>query len=121
MSEGLEVLRYINSHGGCLLSELSVQMGVPVTSLHGWVEMLCSTGYLKKSEQPDHGDCPCATRGSHCVACRCSCKAVKEGNPMRFEMTERGMAMVRRGIDEINKDEVVPDYGRLPRSNFCSE
>ncbi|MDD1729142.1 MAG: hypothetical protein LUQ50_08730 [Methanospirillum sp.] len=120
MSEGLAVLGFIHSRGGCLLSELSVEMGVPLSSLHGWVDMLCSTGYLKRCEQ-DHGECPCSKSGSRCVACRCSCHAVQAGKPMKIEVTERGMAMVRRSSDEISKDEVVSDYGRLPRSNICPE
>lgn len=120
MSECLAVLGFINSRGGCLLSELSVEMGVPVSSLHGWVDMLCSTGYLKRCEQ-DHGECPCTKDGARCVACRCSCQAVQKGAPMKIEVTERGMAMIRRSSDEISTAEVVPDNGRLSRSHIYSE
>lgn len=120
MSEWLEVLGFIHSRGGCLLTELSVEMGVPVSSIRGWVDMLCSTGYLKRCE-PDYGECPCEKNGSRYVSCRCSCHAIQAGNPMKIEVTERGIAMIRRSSDEIRKDEVVPENGRLPRSNIYYE
>ncbi|MFH0967468.1 MAG: hypothetical protein V1862_07280 [Methanobacteriota archaeon] len=113
MSEGLQVLGFISSRGGCLLSELAVEMCVPVISLHGWVDLLCSTGYLKRCEQ-DHGECPCAKNGARCALCQCSCHVVQAGVAMKIEVTERGMAMIRRGSVEVSKDEVVPDNGRLP-------
>ncbi|HWQ66153.1 MAG TPA: hypothetical protein VN372_04700 [Methanospirillum sp.] len=120
MSEGIGVLGFIHSRGGCLLSELAVEMGVPVRSLHGWVNMLCSTGYLKRCEQ-EHGECPCAKNGTRCVACRCSGHAVQGGEPLKIEVTDRGIAMIRRRSDEVSKDEVFPDNGKLARSDMYFE
>lgn len=117
MSEGLDVLHFIHSRGGCMLTELSTEMGIPMSSIHGWVSLLCSTGYLKRCEQ-DHGYCPCESSGKRCVACRCSCSSSQSGTPIRIEVTERGMAMVRRRSDETEDREIIKNDGRLPRSNL---
>ncbi len=99
MSEGLKVLGFISSHGGCMLNELAAELRIPVISVHGWINLLCSTGYLMRCGQ-DHGECPCAEDGSRCAICRCSCHTVQKGVPMKIELTERGMAMVQRRSDE---------------------
>lgn len=106
MSEGLEILGFISSRGGCILTELSVEMGIPVGSLHGWMDLLCSTGYLRRCEQ-DHGECPCSKNGFRCVSYRCSCAAVQTGIPIKIEVTEKGLAMVRRSSDKNQNVEVV--------------
>ncbi len=112
MSEGLEVLGFINSRGGCMLTDISSELNLPISSVHGWISLLCSTGYLKKCEQ-EHGSCPCEKNGTRCVHCSCTCKAVQTNTPVRIEVTERGMNLFRRSSYETGKTEVVPDNGRL--------
>jgi len=106
MSEGLEVLGFINSRGGCMLTDISSELNLPISSVHGWISLLCSTGYLKKCEV-EHGSCPCEKNGTRCVHCSCSCKAVQVNTPVRIEVTERGMNLFRRSSYETSRADVV--------------
>ena len=94
MSEGLHILRLISTKGGCLLSELAVELNVPVSSVTGWVQMLCSIGYLKQDGRVESG-CECTGSCSACVCCHCS-HSEKKDDSVRIEVTERGLAAIRR-------------------------
>jgi len=112
MSEGLEVLGFINSQGGCLLTDICSELNLPISSVLGWISLLCSTGYLKRCEQ-EHESCPCEKNGKKCVSCSCACKAAITGTPIRIEVTERGMDLFRRNLHETGKTKIITNDGRL--------
>ncbi|HWQ64938.1 MAG TPA: hypothetical protein VN429_11020 [Methanospirillum sp.] len=112
MSEGLEVLGFIHYQGGCMLSDICSELNLPLSSVHGWISLLCSTGYLKRCEA-ENGSCPCEKSGKRCVSCSCSCKATQVGIPVRIEVTERGMDLFRRNKQKIGKTKIIPDDGKL--------
>jgi len=113
VSEGLAVLSLISSRGGCLLSEISVELGIPKNSAGGWIDMLCSTGYLRRCGQ-EQTECACEKSGIACISCRCSCRDARDDPAVRIEVTEKGRDMIRRGCDEEKESEIVNRNGRLP-------
>ncbi|MDD1723833.1 MAG: helix-turn-helix domain-containing protein [Methanospirillum sp.] len=119
MSEGLEILHFISTRGGCLLSELAVELGVPKSSVISWVSMLCSTGYLKDTSEKTTG-CSCRNHGMKCLCCNSSCEEQKAPES-RIEITERGHELIRRELDEKTGTEIVPGHGRLPRNDICAQ
>lgn len=119
MSEGLEILHLISIRGGCLLSELAVELGVPKNSVASWVSMLCSTGYLKDMSEKTSG-CSCRKNGLKCVCCSSSCEEQKI-TENRIELTQRGHELLRRRWDEKTGTEVISGNGRLPRNDICAQ
>jgi len=118
VSEGFEILHLINLRGGCLLSELALELGIPKNSVVSWISMLCSTGYLKR-EGREEQTCSCRKNGMKCVCCHCSCKEQNNRNECRIELTERGRSLIRRRCDEKTGSEIISGNGRLPRNNIC--
>ena len=99
VSEGLAVLSLIGSRGGCLLSEISAELGIPKKSAGGWIEMLCSTGYLRRCGQ-EHKECACEKSGIACISCRCGYRDAGDDPGVRIEVTDKGRDMIRRSCDE---------------------
>ncbi|MDX8550247.1 helix-turn-helix domain-containing protein [Methanospirillum sp. J.3.6.1-F.2.7.3] len=120
MSEGLEILHLISQRGGCLLSELATELGIPKNSVQSWVSMLCSTGYLKRDGE-ELSECSCRKSGMKCVCCHCSCEEKTASSENRIELTERGRSLIRRKWDEKTGSEIISGNGRLSRNNICTQ
>jgi|GEM_PF-1447473 len=120
VSEGLEILKFIGVRGGCLLSDLAIELGIPKSSVISWVSMLCSTGYLKKKED-EQEPCSCKKSGLKCVCCSCLCNEQKNNPENRIELTSRGIEFIRGRQDEKNGvSETISGNGRLPRNDICT-
>ncbi len=104
MSEAVQILRYIGTTGGCLLSDIAIHLGIPVRSVNGWVVLLCSTGYLHRSGQYPCAS-PCGGSGPVCSGCCSACHAVPAGLPVRIAVTERGWDLIRRNNHENRTEE----------------
>jgi len=120
VSEGLEILYLINRRGGCLLSELALELGIPVKSVQSWISMWCSTGYLKRDGEESPG-CACRKSGMKCICCHCACEEMKNSNESRVELTKRGKTLLRRKWDEKTGSEIISGNGRLPRDYICAQ
>ncbi|MBN1167693.1 MAG: MarR family transcriptional regulator [Methanospirillaceae archaeon] len=98
MSEGLFILHHISNHGGCLLSEIAVELGIPKSSVSSWVALLCSTGYLQK-EGEESSDWVCRKSGMKCACCHCPLIAQENYHDSRVTLSSRGIAFIRRELD----------------------
>jgi len=106
VSEGLEILHLINRRGGCLLSELAIELGIPIKSVQSWISMWCSTGYLKRDGEESPG-CTCRKSGMKCVCCHCACEEMKNSSESRVELTKRGETLIRRKSDEKTRSKII--------------
>lgn len=95
VSEGLEILYHINRRGGCLLSELVLELGIPEKSVQSWIRLWCSMGHLKRVGE-DASGCTCRKSTIKCVCCHGSCKAMKNSTENRVELTKRGQSLIKK-------------------------
>ncbi len=96
MSNGFDLLVSLGTRNTSTLSEIAMELGIPVNAVQGWIDLLCCTGYLERSGSEDH-PCSCSScpAGTSCVSCRCASSRLPSPDT-RFELTDRGREYVRR-------------------------